>query len=167
MSDTLRTLEGMSVGTSLYDVLGVASDVSRDELTAARRRLAARWHPDRHPDDPVGATARLQVINAAYDVLADPGRRQRYDAEHRPDDEYGFEFLCGDTAVVAERGHVRCTQHGRTAEFARTSVKRAFVRRHQLSPGWATLVIVTTTARHQLRLPEDAANALAAALLRR
>ncbi|HEX7301170.1 MAG TPA: J domain-containing protein [Solirubrobacteraceae bacterium] len=50
-----------------FSVLGVTPDASADEVAAAYRRLAKRWHPDRS-----GAqrdAARMAEINAAYDLL--------------------------------------------------------------------------------------------------
>jgi DnaJ-class molecular chaperone len=60
-----------------YDVLEVKRTASRNEIKAAYRRLAVKWHPDRcdRPD----ATARIQEINAAYECLKDPLRRRMYD----------------------------------------------------------------------------------------
>lgn len=45
-----------------YEVLGVASDASLEELAVARRRLARELHPDRGGDQ-----AAMQAVNAAYD----------------------------------------------------------------------------------------------------
>jgi hypothetical protein len=49
-----------------FAVLGVASDASAEEVAAAYRRLAKRWHPDRTGSD---GAARMAEINAAYDLL--------------------------------------------------------------------------------------------------
>jgi hypothetical protein len=51
-----------------YAALGVAPDASPEEVAAAYRRLAKRFHPDR-----VGARGarRMAEINAAYDQLRD------------------------------------------------------------------------------------------------
>lgn len=63
-----------------YDVLGVRPSADRDTLKAAYRRLAARHHPDRVPDDErADATARMQQINVAYGLVAEPVRRRQYD----------------------------------------------------------------------------------------
>ncbi len=67
-------------GQHHYQLLGVHRMTSEAELTAARRVLALEFHPDRHQDDPA-ATQLLGAVNAAFDVLADPGRRGRYLAE--------------------------------------------------------------------------------------
>ena len=55
-----------------FEVLGVSRAASLDEVRAARRRLAAEFHPDRGGD-----AARMGEINVAFDaVVADlAGRR--------------------------------------------------------------------------------------------
>ncbi|MCC6644170.1 MAG: J domain-containing protein [Polyangiaceae bacterium] len=61
-----------------YEVLGVARGATDDELKSAFRKLAAKHHPDRNPDDP-GAQERFKEINAAYQLLSDPQRRAAFD----------------------------------------------------------------------------------------
>jgi hypothetical protein len=50
-----------------FAVLGVAPNASADEVAAAYRSLAKRWHPDR-AEGPQAAR-RMAEINAAYDLL--------------------------------------------------------------------------------------------------
>jgi molecular chaperone DnaJ len=64
-----------------YDVLGVAPDAGADEIKRAYRQLARRYHPDISGDD--RGTAFLE-LSRAYEVLADPQRRQSYDTALRP-----------------------------------------------------------------------------------
>jgi molecular chaperone DnaJ len=59
-----------------YAVLGVTEDVGPSELRRAWRRLALRWHPDRAGE---WATARFQMLAAAYAVLSSPSARAEYD----------------------------------------------------------------------------------------
>jgi hypothetical protein len=50
-----------------FAVLGVTPDASVDEVAAAYRRLAKRWHPDRTGGEQ--DAGRMADINAAYDLL--------------------------------------------------------------------------------------------------
>lgn len=63
---------------SHYDNLKVARDAPPEVIRAAWRSLCAKYHPDRHPDDPEAARV-MTLINAAHDVLSDPVRRQEHD----------------------------------------------------------------------------------------
>jgi len=55
-----------------YSVLGVSPGSSEDEIKSAYRRLAKKYHPDLHPNDP-NAAARMNEINAAYDQIKNGG----------------------------------------------------------------------------------------------
>lgn len=57
-----------------YSTLGVEKSASQEEIKRAYRKLAAQHHPDRGGD-----TKKFQEIQAAYDVLGDPEKRQAYD----------------------------------------------------------------------------------------
>ena len=60
-----------------YVVLGVGHDATRDQIKSAYRSKAKRWHPDRTRE----GSEPFQIIQEAYDVLGDAGRRQAYDEE--------------------------------------------------------------------------------------
>jgi DnaJ-class molecular chaperone len=60
--------------TTHYQTLGVERTASAEDIKRAYRKLAGQHHPDRGGD-----TAKFQTIQAAYDVLGDPGKRQQYD----------------------------------------------------------------------------------------
>lgn len=62
----------------LYEVLGVPRGATELEVKKAYRKLANRLHPDKNPGDKK-AEKRLQVVNAAYDVLSDKEKRKNYD----------------------------------------------------------------------------------------
>ena len=65
-----------------YEILGVASEAPPEDIRAAYRRLALRYHPDRNPGDP-RAEDRFKEVAEAYGVLCDPDKRSRYDAARR------------------------------------------------------------------------------------
>jgi len=61
-----------------YETLGVPRDASQQDIKAAFRKLAAKHHPDRNPDDPT-AEDRFKEVNEAYTALSDPEKRKIYD----------------------------------------------------------------------------------------
>jgi preprotein translocase subunit Sec63 len=65
-----------------YAVLGVARNATADQIKAAYRDLAGKYHPDHHQGNPLEdlAAAKLADINRAYEILSDPQRRAAYDA---------------------------------------------------------------------------------------
>jgi molecular chaperone DnaJ len=76
------------VATDLYAVLGVGRDASADEVKRAYRRLARELHPDVNPDPET--QDRFKEITAAYEVLSDPAKRERYDLGGDPFGQGGF-----------------------------------------------------------------------------
>jgi molecular chaperone DnaJ len=61
-----------------YEVLGVPRTAADAEIKKAYRRLARKFHPDVNPGD-TGAHKRFQEIAAAYEVLKDSKKKERYD----------------------------------------------------------------------------------------
>jgi molecular chaperone DnaJ len=73
---------------SLYEVLGVPKNASADEIKKAYRKLAREYHPDRNPGDPE-AEVKFKEVQAAYDVLSDKEKREKYDAFGSADGRVG------------------------------------------------------------------------------
>lgn len=63
----------------LYKILNVKRAATHDEIRTAYRKLAKEFHPDRNPGDK-SAEEKFKRISAAFDILGDPEKRQRYDA---------------------------------------------------------------------------------------
>lgn len=73
----------MSVGSkNLYEILGVGDDATAEQIRAAYRKLAIRYHPDKNPGDKQ-AEEHFKEVSQAYEVLSDAEKRQSYDARLR------------------------------------------------------------------------------------
>ena len=75
-----------------YEVLGVAKTATEQEIKAAYKKMAIKYHPDRQGDkseaEKKDAEAKFKEAAEAYDVLHDPQKRQRYD-------QFGFAGVGG------------------------------------------------------------------------
>ena len=60
-----------------YQILGVSRDADADTLKRAYRKLARQYHPDVNKEP--GAEEKFKEIGKAYEALADPEKRARYD----------------------------------------------------------------------------------------
>src|SRR3984893_1826694 len=72
----------------IYEVLGVVRTATVEEIKAAYRKCALKWHPDRHPEDKAEAEVKFRESAEAYSVLSDSEKRQVYDT-------YGHAGLSG------------------------------------------------------------------------
>lgn len=68
----------MSAKRDYYEVLGLSSGASTDEIRKAYRQAALKYHPDRNPGDS-GAETRFKEATEAYSVLSEDQKRAAYD----------------------------------------------------------------------------------------
>lgn len=61
-----------------YDNLKVARNAPPEVIRAAYRTLSKKYHPDHNPNNKE-AIRIIQLINAAYEVLSDPIKRETHD----------------------------------------------------------------------------------------
>ena len=62
-----------------YKILGVSRTASPEEISAAKNRLAKKYHPDANMKDGIDTTKKMQRILEAYRILSDPKKRASYD----------------------------------------------------------------------------------------
>lgn len=57
--------------TNPYEVLGVSKNASDEEIKAAYKKLARKYHPDNYSDNPLSdlAEEKMKEINEAYDTI--------------------------------------------------------------------------------------------------
>src|SRR5882757_1686801 len=79
-----------------YKVLGVAKNVSDNEIKKAYCKLAMKHHPDRNPDSK-DAEARFKEVKEAYEMLSDPQKRAAYD-------QYGHAGVDPNMAGAGQQG---------------------------------------------------------------
>ena len=65
-----------------YEILEVEPTATDEEIKKSYRKLALKYHPDKHIGNEEEAQKRFQEIVSAYGVLKDPVERQWYD-QHR------------------------------------------------------------------------------------
>jgi curved DNA-binding protein CbpA len=68
----------MGTSATYYDILRVSRRAAPEGVRAAYRRLAQKYHPDKLPGN-ADAVRIMAMLNEAYGVLSDPGRRAGYD----------------------------------------------------------------------------------------
>ena len=61
-----------------YAVLGIPASATQDEIKKQYRKLAAKHHPDKNPNDPKAADT-FKAISEAYQTLGDAEKRKQYD----------------------------------------------------------------------------------------
>ncbi len=72
----------MAQNKDFYAVLGVSASATHDEIKKQYRKLAAKHHPDKNPNDPKAAE-RFKELSEAYQVLGDEAKRKQYDDMRR------------------------------------------------------------------------------------
>jgi curved DNA-binding protein CbpA len=93
---------------SYYDILGVMPTATPEEIKAAYKARISEFHPDRN--DKTHAHIFAVLINEAYEILRDPVRRTKYDAE------MGFGTSSTSSTDSPSGGHKTPPPAGKTAK---------------------------------------------------
>lgn len=68
----------MATKRDYYEILGVAKTATTDDIKAAYRKLALKYHPDRNPGNKE-AEDKFKEAAEAYEILSDTQKRAQYD----------------------------------------------------------------------------------------
>lgn len=77
-----------------YDILGISSNASDEEIKRAYRRLAQKYHPDRNKENKQ-VEEKFKEINKAYQVLSDKSKKAQYDRFGEAEGGQGFQGQTG------------------------------------------------------------------------
>ena len=64
--------------TNYYHLLGLSEDASQVEIKSAFKKLAIKYHPDKHPGRPE-MEEKFKEINRAHQILSDEYEKARFD----------------------------------------------------------------------------------------
>jgi molecular chaperone DnaJ len=96
----------MSTKRDYYEILNVSRNATDNELKAAYRKLALKYHPDRNPDDQT-AEEKFKEAAEAYEVLRDPQKRSLYDQYgHAGLENTGFHGFGGFEDIFSSFGDI-------------------------------------------------------------
>jgi DnaJ-class molecular chaperone len=110
-----------------YAILGVAKNISQDELQKAYRALAKKLYPDLSPGND-RAEAQFKEVTRAYSLLGNVAKRARFDAGEidEQDLERAQHLYCPDFADHAENPHANASgfsDFGGAEDIFRTSTR--------------------------------------------
>lgn len=87
----------MVVDKEYYEILEVSPDADEKQIKKAYRKMALKWHPDRHLENKSAAEEKFKKISEAYQVLSDPEKKKIYD-------QFGKQGLQGGAGMGSTSG---------------------------------------------------------------
>lgn len=79
-----------------YEILGIDKNATNEEIKAAHKSLAKKYHPDIFVGDKSFAEEKITEINVAYNTLIDEELRKQYDLQIEPPKQINEEEDDGD-----------------------------------------------------------------------
>jgi len=96
-----------TVARDFYKILGIGNASSGKQIKRAFRKLSLKYHPDKCED----CKEKFTDVNAAYDVLGDPKKRQVYDSFNGDEEQFKTRW-----AHMQDRGPHRGDETPRAAD---------------------------------------------------
>ncbi|KAJ4809802.1 DnaJ heat shock family protein [Rhynchospora pubera] len=105
---------GSRIEIDYYKILEVDRDVSSNDIKAAYKQLAIKWHPDKNLNNVQEAEAKFKLILEAYQVLSDPKKRVKYDRRH----DYKESISCSNASKYGESSSCTAEQNAFTNQYS-------------------------------------------------
>ena len=94
-------MASMASKRDYYEVLGVKREASQQQIAAAYRKLAVKYHPDSNPGD-ADAVEKFKEAAEAYEILSESEKRSRYDQfGHAGSDQFAHQFRDAEDIMEA------------------------------------------------------------------
>jgi curved DNA-binding protein CbpA len=124
-------MTGRHEAEDLYNILGVAANVSPERIKEQFRFLVQAFHPDKHasPSHKARAEEMLRKITEAYRILSDPLQRSAYDRRRASSAAIFEEFGAFERERV--QAHETQAQNGHVAQPQPPSYARKVVKLFQ------------------------------------
>ena len=113
-----------------YKILGVSRTASPEEISAAKNRLAKKYHPDANMKDGIDTTKKMQRILEAYRILSDPKKRASYDrkvfGKPSSDSDRNFDLFNLHNNIeemIRNPGFLECQEPGFCSIYAKKEKK--------------------------------------------
>lgn len=74
-----------------YQILETQPQASQDEIKAAYRKAAQKYHPDKNEGNQI-AEERFKLVNEANEILSNPEKRKEYDIEYFQQLDFSVKF---------------------------------------------------------------------------
>jgi len=104
------------VNMNYYGVFNVSPTASSKEINDSHRTLAKKYHPDINNSE--DAHEKMAMLNEAYEVLSDTGKREEYDKKLKQNEQQLSNRSAGVSGAVK-------TEWQRGPEFASKRAERA------------------------------------------
>ncbi len=107
-----------------YHILRVSEQATEQQIKAAFKRLAVKYHPDKNPDN-AQAEDRFKEVNEAYQVLSDPQKKFMYDQRLYAIKQMGRSTVGGHTGGASGARMRRQSSYMRQSRHMRSQWREA------------------------------------------
>lgn len=103
-----------------YEILGLKSTATPEEIKSAHRRLVKKLHPDANGGK---SSDRFKEVQRAYEVLIHPERRQLYDETGTTEKNQFDPHVAVSQLIIQVVQDVNSIETANIVEIARTNIK--------------------------------------------